>query len=205
MKLYTATGACGLHVQIVAREAGIEFDLEVVDLGNKKLANGEHLNTITPKGYIPAAVLDDGNVITEGVVISQWIAEQKPEAGLMPAWGTFDRLRVLEWAHYIGTELHKTFGPLFKPSSDEAKRDAVEAITARLGFVEERLANHERLVGERFTVVDAYLYNIMTWAKPAGVDLSPFPGLQAFVKRVRARPSVVASMEAEGLIKRAAA
>ncbi|MBV6656629.1 MAG: glutathione S-transferase C-terminal domain-containing protein [Devosiaceae bacterium] len=205
MKLYTAAGACCLHVQIVAREAGVPFELELIDLSNKLLADGRHLGDLTPKGYIPLAELPSGEVITEGVVISQWIAEQNPEVELMPAVGSLHRLRALEWAHFIGTEIHTAFGPLFGPSSDDAKRAAIDAVATSLGAVEHRLAAHVWLVGDRFTLVDAYLFNVMTWAKPAGIDLAPFPGIDAHMARMRTRRSVEAALIAEGLLKRAAA
>ncbi len=202
IKLYASTGACGLHVQIVAREANIPFELVLVDLGTKTTADGADFNLVTPKGYIPAIQFEDGTVLTEGAVISQWLADQAPDSGLLPAYNSMDHYRVLEWLHYIGTEIHKSFGPLFKPSSDKEKTDAVGYIVKRLGIIEEQLAKTAFLVGETFTITDAYLFNILTWAKPAGVDLTAFPSIRAYQARIAARPSVRESMIAEGLIKR---
>jgi glutathione S-transferase len=205
MKLYVATGACGLHVQIAAREAGVPFELVLVDLATKRTADSRDYNEITPKSYIPALQFDDGSVLTEGAVIAQWLADRAPNSGLLPPYGSLDRYRVLEWLHYIGTEIHKSYTPLFKPSSDSEKAEAREYLTKRLTIVEERLARAEHLVGERFTLADGYLFNVLTWAKPAGLDLSPFPALKAWTSRTAQRLSVRESMVAEGLITRAKA
>ncbi len=204
MKLYTAAGACGLHVQIVAREAGLPFDLDLVDLDRRVTADGTSLTATTAKGYIPVAVLPTGETLTEGAVISQWIAEQVPDAGLMPPPGSFDRLRALEWIHFIGTEIHKAFGPFFEATSETEKAAALRVVAKRLPIVEDRLSSHDWMVGDRMTLVDAYLFNVMTWARPAHLDLAPYPGIVAHLKRMQARPSVRASLAAEGFLKPAA-
>jgi glutathione S-transferase len=203
MKIYAATGACGLHVQIVARELGLPFELVLVDLASKRTSTGHDYAHVTAKGYIPALELDDGRVLTEGAVITQYLADLRPDAGLLPPWQSFSHYRVLEWLHYIGTELHKAFGPLFKPSSDADKAQARADIARRLALVEAALAEADYLVDGRFGIADAYLYNILSWARPAGVSLQDFPALRAFVRRVSARPAVRASLIAEGLLRSA--
>ena len=205
MKLYAATGACGLHVQIVAREAKVAFELVLVDLQTKRTADGHDYNEISAKDYIPALQLDDGTVLSEGAVITQWLAAQAPNAGLLPAYGSMDHYRALEWLHYIGTEIHKSFSSLFKPSTEDAKIEARADLTRRLQLVEARLQEADYLVGDRFTIVDAYLFNVGSWARPAGLSLTSFPRLQAYLSRIAQRPSVRASMMAEGLIKLAKA
>ncbi len=204
MKLYTAAGACGLHVQIVVREAGLPFDLDLVDLDRKVTADGTALPAITSKGYIPAAVLPTGETLTEGAVISRWIAEQASDAGLIPPPGSFDRLRAPEWIHFIGTEIHKAFCPFFEATTDAEKAAALRAVAKRLPIIEQRLSDHDWMVGDRVTLVDAYLFNVMTWARPVRLDLAPYPSIVAHLKRMQARPSVRASLAAAGLLKTAA-
>jgi glutathione S-transferase len=202
MKLYASTGACGLHVQIIARETGVPFDLVLVDLSTKRTADGRDFNTVTPKSYIPVWEFDDGRVLTEGAVITQWLADQAPEKGLLPSYNSFAHYQVLEWLHYIGTEIHKSFGPLFKPAADAEKAAARDSIIKRLGHVEAQLGRTPYLVGDHFGIADAYLFNVLTWAKPAGVDLSAFPKIRTYQARIAERPAVRDAMIAEGLIRR---
>jgi glutathione S-transferase len=204
LTLYAATGACGLHVQIVLREAGLPFHLELVDLKTKLTASGTDFNQITAKSYIPALKLTDGEVLTEGAVITQWIADQVPEQGLLPAPGTIERTRAQVWLHFIATEIHKTFSPLFKPSSEDAKTEARAELARRLDYINDALACGDYLLGAQFSVVDAYAFNVIGWSRYVGIELAQWPRIVAYMERIAARPSVRESLVAEGLIKRAA-
>lgn len=202
MKLYYAPGACSLAPHIAAREAGLDLELEKVDLGRKKTASGEDYMALNPKGYVPALRLEDGSLLTEAAAVLQYLGDRAPASGLLPALGTPERYRVIEWLYFIATELHKAFGPLWNPkSSDEVKGSARERIAQRLALVEKALGKGDYLLGERFTLADAYLFVIAGWSAHTGVDLAGFPRLQAFLKRVAARPKVREAMQAEGLLK----
>jgi glutathione S-transferase len=202
MKLYYAPGTCSLSPHIVAREAGIALDLERVDIVKTPhvTASGNDFSRINPNGYVPVLEIDDGSVITEGVVIVQYLADLKPEAGLAPLAGTPDRYRLQSWLTLISSELHKMYSPwLFHPEYGAQAQDGARAkIAQRLRHVEEHLATKGPfLMGDDFTVADAYLFTIVGWSTFANVDLGPFPSLRAFVERVGARPGVQAAMSAE--------
>jgi len=202
MKLYYAPAACSLSPHIVLREAGLPFEMEQVNLGDKTMAGGGDYRSINPKGYVPALRLDDGTVLTEGPAIVQYIADQVPDSQLAPPAGTLERYQLIEWLNFISTEIHKNMGGLFKPQLPDATRSAIEeTLAARLGFVAQRLGAASYLSGERFSVADAYLFVILNWAPFVKFDLSPWPALQAFHQRVAARPAVQAALRAEGLIK----
>ena len=202
MKLYYAPGACSLSPHIVAREAGIAIDLEKVDLGAHKTASGEDFMKVNPKGYVPALRLDDGSVLTEGPAIVQYLADQKPASKLAPAAGTIDRYRLQEWLAFIGTELHKNFGPLFNPTNPEAVKEAAKAnIAKRLGYLNEQLAKRQFLLGDTFTAADAYAFTIINWTNFVGIDLKAYPNVAAYSARIGARPKVQEAMKAEGLMK----
>ncbi|WP_114241247.1 glutathione transferase GstA [Dyella sp. C9] len=204
MKLYYAAGACSLSPHIVALEAGIPVSLEKVDTRAKRTAAGEDYWQINPKGYVPALQLDNGELLTEGPAIVQYLADLKPEAGLAPPNGTPARYRLQEMLGYINSELHKTYTPLFKPDTTEAVREERKAyLQRRYTLLEQHLAEHDWLVGEHFTVADAYLFTVTNWAQHVGLDLSGFPALLAFQQRVAERPQVKAAMQAEGLVKAA--
>ena len=200
MKLYYAPGACSLSQHINLREAGLPFELERVDLKAKRTADGSDYLAVNPKGQVPALALDDGQVLTENPVIAEYIADQRPDAGLIPADG-MERYRVLEWLSFAGSELHKTFGPLFRPNTPEDyKAIARENFGKKLDHLEQHLANGgPYLTGERFTAADAYAYVVLTWPKAVGMDLGGWPNVQAFVERVAARPKVQEARKAEGL------
>ena len=205
MKLYYATGACSLSPHIVALEAGIALELEKVDGATKRTASGEDFLKINPKGYVPALQLDNGEVLTEGQVLVQYLADQKPESGLAPAYGTLARYRLQEMLGYINSELHKGYSPLFNPNTPaEVKQQQKETLRKRYVLPESVLARQEWLLGDHFTGADAYLFTITNWASHVGLDLSQFKALTAFQQRVAARPAVQAAMEAEGLIKKTA-
>lgn len=200
MKLYYGTGACSLSPHIVLREAGLRFELERVDLGTHKTERGADYYAINPKGYVPALELGNGQMLTEGAAIVQYLADLVPEKNLAPPAGTLERYRLQEWLNYIATELHKGFGPLFNPKAHEDAKTAARAqLAKRLGYVAERLAGRDYLMGQAFTVADAYLFTVLRWTHFVGFDLSPWPALVAYLARIALRPAVVAAMKAEGL------
>ena len=202
MKLYYSPGACSLSPHIVASEAGLAVDLEKVDLAEHKTESGQDYMTVNPKGYVPALRLDDGTVLTEGPAIVQYLADQKPGSGLIPAAGTIDRYRVQEWLNFIGTELHKNFSPLFnKASSDDVKNTAKTNINKRLAYLNDQLASRQYLMGDHFTVADAYAFTIVNWTNFVGIDLKPYPNLGTYMGRVAARPKVHEALKSEGLVK----
>jgi glutathione S-transferase len=202
MKLYFSPGACSLSPHIVLREAGLAFDTEKVDLGSKQTASGADYRTINPKGSVPALQLDDGQVLTEGPVVVQYLADLVPEKQLAPALGSMERYRLMEWLNFISTELHKSYSPLFNPKTPDATKATVhELLAARYELVNSRLAQSDYLTGSQFTVADAYLFTVTRWSMYVNLDLARWPALQRFQERVAARPAVQAAMQAEGLIK----
>lgn len=202
MKLYYAPGACSLASHIALHETGLPFEIEKVDFATKKTDRGDDFMQINPKGYVPAIRLDDGSILTEGGAILQYIADRQPGSGLAPKAGTMERYRLQEWLTFIGTELHKTFGPLFhKDAAEEVKASARNLLTRRLDYVETQLANKPYLMGDKFSVADTYLFTVVRWSNFAGFDLGPFPRLKEYMARVAARPKVQAAMQAEGLLK----
>lgn len=202
MKLYFSPGACSLSPHIVAHELGLALSLVKVDGSKKLTADGIDFWTINPKGYVPAVELDDGQVLTEGTAIVQYLADLKPAAKLAPAAGSFERVRLQEMLGYINSELHKSFSPLFNPkTAAETRSEREEYLRKRYAFIEKQLDGKSYLFGEQFTVADAYLFTVTNWAGYIKLDLSAFPNLLAFQKRVAARPAVQAAMAAEGLNK----
>jgi len=199
MKLYILPGACSMASNIALREAGIAFEMSKVDKRTKR-ADGVDFTTINPKGYVPALKLDDGYVLTENVVVLQYIADLNPAAKLAPPVGTRERYKFLEWLSYINSEVHKSFSPLFSSeASDETKTYARNLLSKRFIFLEGALEGKQYLMGDQFTVADAYLFTVLGWGAHAGVDIGP--KLKSYVDRVKARPHVVEAMTAEGLIK----
>lgn len=202
MKLYFSAGACSLSPHIVLREASIPFELVAVDLRSKRLQDGSDFRAINPKGYVPALQLDDGQLLTEGPAIVQYVADLKPESKLAPPAGTLERYRLQEWLTFIGTELHKSFGVFFNPNAtDETRNEARERLSTRFDFVAKALEGKSYLLGDTFTAADAYLYTILRWTKFAGIDLAKWPSIQAYFERVTARPAVQQALEAEKLKK----
>lgn len=205
MKLYFAPGACSLSPHIVAQEAGIPLTLVKVDLQAKKLADGGDYLAINPKGYVPALQLDSGELLTEGPAIVQYLADQKPATRLVPAAGAIERYRVQEMLGFINSELHKTYSPLFRPTTPaETRKEREDYLRKRYGLIEKQLARGPYLFGDQFTVADAYLFVVTNWANFVKLDLSEFPNLLAFQARVAARPAVQAALKAEGLLPAAA-
>lgn len=201
MKLYYSPGACSLSPHIILLESGLGFDLEKVDLAAKKTERGADYWKVNPKGYVPALELDGGQVLTEGPAIVQYLADLVPQKKLAPTAGTLERYRLQEWLNFISTELHKGFSPLFNPKApDDWKSVARELLGRRIGIVAKQLEGRSYLMGESFTVVDAYLFTILRWARHVKLDLSPWPVLSGYQDRVAVRPAVHAALVAEGLI-----
>ncbi len=202
MKLYYSTGACSLSPHIALREAGLPFELVLASTKTHKLPDGTDYYSINPKGYVPLLELDNGERLTEGPAIVQYIADQAPAKNLAPANGTMARYRLQEWLTFIGTEVHKTFSPLFNPATTEDARTAAKTrLQGRLGHVNEQLAAKPYLLGDSFSVADGYLFTVTNWAQPVGLDISSLTHLTAFMARVAARPAVQEAMKAEGLLK----
>lgn len=203
MKLYYTPGACSLSPHIALREAGITPELILVDLKTKQAADGRDFLTINPKGYVPALETDKGEIVTEGVAIGQYITDiAAPTSTLAPKAGTMERIRLQEWLTFINSEVHKGFIPLFNENASQATKDYVIGnLKKRLGWTDEQLKDKTYLLGETFTVADAYLFTVVNWAGFVGLDISSFANLGAFMARVGQRPAVQAALKAEGLIK----
>ncbi len=202
MKLYFTPGACSLAPHIALREAGLQFDIDKVDLATKKTASGEDFMKVNPKGYVPTLQTGDGNVLTEAGVLVQYIADQKPESGLAPKPGTMERYRMMEWINFIATEIHKGFGPLWNPQAPaETKAAATAALGKRFETLNAHFAAQPYLMGNTFTVADGYLFTVVNWANFHKMDLSKWPKLGEFMGRVAARPKVQEALRAEGLIQ----
>ena len=202
MKLYFAPGACSLSPHIALREAGLSFTAVKVNGKTKEIEGGGDYRTVNPKGYVPALGLDDGSVLTEGPAIVQYIADKAPASKLAPANGTIERYKLQEWLNFITSELHKQFSPLFDAAyPEEQNTKQREKISGRLDWVAQQLGNKPYLMGETFTVADAYLFTVINWGQWVGIDLGKWPALKAYHERVAARPKVQEAMKAEGLIK----
>ena len=202
MKLFYSPGACSMSPHIALLEAGLPFSLHRVDLKEKTLGSGKDYNDVNGKGYVPALELEDGQVLTEGPAIVQYLADRKPEAKLVPPAGTLERYRVQEMLGYINSEIHKTYSPMFRPTTPpELRKEREEYLRKRYGLIEKQLAKGPYLFGEQFTVADAYLFTVTNWANFLKLDFSEFPNLLAFQKRVAERPAVQAALRAEGLLK----
>ncbi len=204
MKLYYSPGACSLAPHIALAEAAVPYTTVKVDLRKHVTEDGTDFYAINPKGYVPFLALDDGTSLSEVAVILQYVADRKPGT-LAPAFGGFDRYRLMEWLNYVATEVHKQFGPLWYPMTPEATKAAQkEKLASRFELLSKTLAAQPFLMGDHFTVADAYLFTVLRWASPLKVDLAPFPALTQFIARVEARPGVQKALAAEGLIKAAA-
>jgi glutathione S-transferase len=202
MKLYYSPGACSLSPHIVAHEAGIPLELVKVDTKTKLTADGGDFLAVNPKGYVPVIQLDDGTVLTEGPAIVQYLADLKPGSKLAPAAGTLERYRLQEMLGYINSEVHKTYSPLFNPAvTSEVREERIAYLHKRYKVFDALLAKQPWLLGEQFTAADAYLFTVTNWARIVKADLSDFPNVLAFQKRVAERPAVQAAMSAEGLHK----
>jgi glutathione S-transferase len=203
MKLYYSPGACSLSPHIVLREAGYDFALERVDLQAKKLKeSGADFLAVNPKGQVPVLQLDSGEILTEGPAIVQYLADQKPASGLAPPNGTMARYHLQEWLNYVTSELHKVFAPLFRPTTPEAFAAITkENLANKFSFLDKHLAGRKYLMGDGFSVPDAYCFTVTGWTKYKEIDLKRWPNLSEYMERVAARPKVQEAMKAEGLIK----
>jgi glutathione S-transferase len=202
MKLYYSPGACSLAVHVALREAGLAFELEKVNLGTKQTSSGADLRASNWKGQVPTLVLDDGEVVTEAQVVLQVVADAAPEKNLIPKAGTRERVRAQEWLSTVSTEIHKGFSPLWSRQLDDAAKAPFKTMLwSKLGDLSKRMEGRDFAYGDSFTVVDAYLFAVLRWAQYFG-GLGEFPALDAYVARMAARPSVVAAMEAEGILKK---
>lgn len=202
MKLYFSPGACSLSPHIVAREAGIPLEMQKVDLKTKQMDGGGDYTQVNAKGYVPALRLDDGSLLTEGPAIVQYLADSKPESGLAPQAGTMERYRLQEWLNFISTEIHKQFSPLFNPqASADWKAAGQDNLARRFAWITQQLAGKTYLMGDRFTVADAYLFTVLNWCQWVEIDLAKWPVLKAYADRVAARPKVQEALKAEGLLK----
>jgi glutathione S-transferase len=206
MKLYYSPASCAMSPHIVLNEGGFNYELERVDLKTKLTETGKDFNTINEQGAVPFLVLDNGETLTEGAAIVQYIADQNPASGLVPAAGTLERARLQEWLNYISTEMHKAHVPLFKPEyPEESKQIALKNIKKAYDYVSKKLGSKPYLLGDKFTVADAYLFTIINWHNFVNIDLSPWPVLVEYQNRVSARPGVQAAMRKEGLLDKKAA
>jgi glutathione S-transferase len=201
MKLYYLKGACSLASYISLCETGLEFETAAIDRQTRRTSDGQDFDQINPKGYAPALRLDDGEVLTENVAVLQYIADQAPAAKLAPPAGTLPRYRLIEWLAFINSEVHKSVSPLFNPgASDDVKSFARNNLVRRLDWLDKEWGTRQFLLGEQFTVADAYLFVVFGWLPRLGLGHSKWPGLQAFHERVRARPAVQRALKGEGLI-----
>jgi len=207
MKLYYLPGACSLASHIALREVGASFELDRLDNASKKTAAGDDFLAINPKGYVPALKLDGGEVLTEGAAILQYIADQNPKAGLAPGNGTLARTRLQEYLNFVATELHKSFSGLFNPNTSDIEKEAAKKkVALRLDLVEKWLADGRSfLLGDTFSVADAYLFTVANWTGPTGIGLDRWPHVAAYQQRIAARASVQAALVAEGLVAQNAA
>ncbi len=202
MKLFYSPGACSLAAHIAAHEQGVTLDLERVSMKTKQTQSGEDFRSINPNGYVPALVLDDGQVLLENLAILVYLADRKPGSELLPANSELNHYRVLQWLSFVSSEVHKSYGPLFHPELPASAHErAREQLNQRLEYIEKTLQNQPYLTGDTFTIADVYLYVTCNWAALVKVDLSVFPSLQQFHARVAQRPAVQAAARAEGLIK----
>lgn len=203
MQLYYKPGACSLASHITLHEIGAEFDLQKVDTNAGTTESGADYTAINPNGYVPALALDGGEILTEGPAILQYLADQKPEAGLAPKSGTLERARLQQHLSFVGSELHKAFSPLF--AAEQPAGPARDAVVANIGkkfntFETILSDGRQYLLGDSFTVADAYLFVVSSWTRPTGIDLGQWPNLAAYVGRIASRPAAQAAMRAEGLL-----
>ncbi len=204
MKLYYSNGACSMAPHIVLRESGLPFDLVRASTKTHQLDDGTDFYTINDKGSVPVLELDNGERLTEGPAIVQYVADQVPAMNLAPANGTMARYRLQEWLNFITSELHKTYGPLFRPTTpDEYKVISKESLAKKYALVDKWLTGKNYTMGDAFSVADAYLFTVTSWAAHVGLDLSSFKNVGAFMARMGARPKVRETLVAEGLVKAA--
>lgn len=202
MKLYYSPGACSLSPHIILIEGGFSFDKEKVNFASKKTETDIDYTAINLNGYVPALLLDDGQVLTEGPAIIQYLADRVPEKNLAPPAGTIERYQLMQWLNFISTELHKGFSPLFNAQATAEWKTAVAAqLARRLSAVSQQLEGKVWLMGDDFTVADAYLFTVLGWGQYVDIDMGRWPILKAYQDRVFMRPAVQSAMKAEGLLQ----
>ena len=202
MKLYYSPGACSLSPHIILNEAGLKHTVAKTNLKDKTIDGGGDYKLKNPHGYVPALELDDGTILTEGPAIVQYIADKAPEKKLAPMPGTVERAKMQSWLNFVSTELHKGFSPLFNPAMpEEAKKLFREKLMQRFEVLDRHFGKDQFLMGDHFTLPDAYLFTVLNWTKPTNIDISQFKNLTAYHARIGARPAVQSAMKAEGLIK----
>jgi glutathione S-transferase len=202
MKLYFTPGACSLAPHIVLCEAALPHELEKVNLADKKTASGGDYRHLNPKGYVPALSLDNGDVLTEVIAVLQYLADKAPGQRMAPPTGSMESYRMIEWLTFISSEVHKGFGPLFKPAMpDEAKQIARDTLALRFDFLEKQLQGTDYLIGNQFSIADAYLFTVASWSRHFKFNMDRWPALEAYLQRVAQRPAVRTAMLEEGLIK----
>ena len=200
MKLYYAPGVCSLSPHIMLKETGLAYQLVKTDIRAKTIDGGGDYRATNPLGYVPALALDDGTILTEGPAIVQYLADKAPERMLAPANGTLERYKLQSWLNFLSSEVHKGFSPLLNPAMpEEAKQIAKDRLATRFVHLETHFARHNYLMGKEFSLPDAYAFTVLRWTAPTNIDLAPYPHIQAFMKRMQARPAVQAAMKAEGL------
>ncbi|EPS4380192.1 glutathione transferase GstA [Enterobacter hormaechei] len=200
MKLFYKPGACSLASHITLRESGKDFTLDGVDLMKKRLENGDDFFAINPKGQVPALLLDDGTLLTEGVAIMQFLADNVPDRQLLAPTGSIARYKTLEWLNYIATELHKGFTPLFRPDTPEEYKPTVRVLLEKkLQYVNDALKDDQWICGSRFTIADAYLFTVLRWARAVKLNMEGLDHVASYMTRVAERPAVAAALKAEGL------
>lgn len=199
MKLYIKPGACSLSPHIILRESGLDFSTVKVDLATKRTEHNEDYLTINPKGQVPALLLDDGSLLTEGAVIVQFLADKVPDRQLLAPLGSLTRYHTLEWLNFVATELHKGFTPLFKPNTPEEYKVIVrEQLEQKFAYINDQLNGKQWLMGLRFTIADAYLFTVARWGYALGLNLEGLSHLEDFMTRMKNRPAVAAALAAEG-------
>lgn len=200
MKLYYAPDTCSLSPHIVLRELALPFELVRVNNKTKQTSDGRDFRTINPKGYVAALELDNGQVLTEGPAIVQYLADLKPESGLAPAAGSWERVRLQEWLNFITSEIHAGSAPLFNAGLPEKVRTLFcEKLFTRFDFLQDTLSQQAYITGDAFSVVDAYLFTVLGWCRFFSIDLSHWPALSAYVTRIGARPAVQEALRVEAI------
>ena len=199
MKLYYATGTCSFAPHVSLREAGIAFDLVRFDMKKGTIDGGAPIGDVNEKGYVPVLELDNGERLTEVSAVLQYIGDQKPESGIVPKAGTFERYRLIELLNFIGMEIHKIYWPIFHDGAEVEVTKAKEKLGRSFAFLQKQLGEKPFLMGEKFTVADAYLLTVLNWTKPGGIDMNQWPQLKSYWSRLRERTAVRAALEAEGM------
>lgn len=200
MRLFYSPGSCAMASHIALNETGLKFTTEAVDLRTHTFSGGDY-RKINPKGYVPALELDNGDKLTESAVVLQYIADQKPEANLIPKAGTIERYHCMEWLNFLATEIHKGFGPLWSPNSpQETKKSAIDRLNLRLDYLNSHLQNNKFITGNQFTVADCYLFTLLSWCDFHKMDITKYNAIGDYRKRISDRPSVMKTLKEEGLV-----